>query len=238
MQAAENSTWPAGPVELGADGTVVVGPGWAGDDAYWLSADAGRSGSMRRLPALALTGISAIAFRDREHGLALGGLTLGGGDGCAEATMLATSDGGAIWHHQGSLGMTVVSVAYNGSLAVAAGSACNISSIAISTNSGQTWSVVSTGGPRGPVWVYLWSVAMVCAHLMPGRQYLLLSHDGGAHWLPAGEGPASANYQEVSSVVVTAASALWASGPPGALWRTTDGGWQWSALPLMLPLVA
>ena len=124
MQAAENSTWPAGPVELGADGTVVVGPGWAGDDAYWLSADAGRSGSMRRLPALALTGISAIAFRDREHGLALGGLTLGGGDGCAEATMLATSDGGAIWHHQGSLGMTVVSVAYNGSLAVAAGSAC------------------------------------------------------------------------------------------------------------------
>ena len=70
MQAALGSAGPDVPVEMAAGGTVVIGPGWAGGDGYWLSGDDGRTGTRRRLRALVATGIAAIAFRDTRHGLA------------------------------------------------------------------------------------------------------------------------------------------------------------------------
>ncbi len=233
LRSAEESTWPGVPVELAADGTVVIGPGWAGDDAYWLSSDGGQTGHLRRLPSLASAGVSAIAFSDPRHGLALGG-----SGGCGQpGTVLATADGGAVWHRQGNLEMIVLSLAYDGSLVVAAGSGCNGNAIAISSDSGRTWSVVATGNPCGPVSVHGQTVAMLCANLMPGGEYVLLSHDGGRWWVSAGYNPPRAGYEEVGSVVATGANTLWASGPPGILWRTSDGGNHWAASRLSLPLV-
>ncbi len=91
MQTALGSAGPGVPLEIAVGGTVVIGPGWAGGDGYWLSDDGGRTGTLRRLEALVPTGIGAIAFRDPRHGLAIGG----GGSCSQPAPVLATSDGGA-----------------------------------------------------------------------------------------------------------------------------------------------
>jgi len=85
--------------------------------------------------------------------------------------------------------------------------------------------------------VYALTVAMFCANLMPGGQYVLHSLDGGHRWVTAGSNPPSAGYSSVGSVVVTGASSLWASGPPGALWQSSDGGAHWAVVRLLLPLV-
>jgi len=70
----------------------------------------------------------------------------------------------------------------------------------------------------------------------PGQQ-VLVSRDGGRRWEQAGEAQPMAAYASSGSIVVTGRNTLWASGPPGALWRSTDGGVRWQAVPLLLPLV-
>ena len=133
--------------------------------------------------------------------------------------------------------MAVGSLAYDSALAVTTGWGCDANAVAVSTSSGKAWSVVTTGNPCGPVSAYVHTVVMSCANLMPGGQYLLLSRDGGGHWAAAGYSPSSAGYSSVSSVAATATSAVWATGPAGALWHTSDGGDRWRASPLLLPLV-
>jgi hypothetical protein len=46
---------------------------------------------------------------------------------------------------------------------------------------------------------------MSCANLMPGGQYLLLSRDGGGHWVTAGYSPPSAARGAAISVVLASA---------------------------------
>ena len=178
MQAALGGAGPDVPVEMAAGGTVVIGPGWTGGDGYWLSGDGGRSGTLRRLGALDVTGIAAIAFRGPRQGLAIGG----GGSCSQPAPVLATSDGGARWYRVGSLAIGVGNLAYDSVLAVVTGWGCDSNAVAISTSSGKAWSVVTTGNPCGTVSAYARTVVMSCANLMPGGQYLLLSRDGGGHW--------------------------------------------------------
>jgi hypothetical protein len=209
MQDAEGSTWPVTPVELAAGGTVLVGPGWAGDDSYWLSGDGGRSGKLRKLPETASAGVAALVFDSPTQGMAVEG----GGSCSQPATVLATDDAGATWQVEGSLGVTVSGLAVGPSLAVVTGWSCGGNVIAISTDLGKTWSDETTGNPCGPVSVYALTVAMFCANLMPGGQYVLHSRDGGHRWVTAGSNPPSAGYSSVGSVVVTGASSLWASGP-------------------------
>ena len=233
MQDAEGSTWPVTPVELAAGGTVLVGPGWAGDDSYWLSGDGGRSGKLRKLPETASAGVAALVFDSPTQGMAVEG----GGSCSQPATVLATDDAGATWQVEGSLGVTVSGLAVGPSLAVVTGWSCGGNVIAISTDLGKTWSDETTGNPCGPVSVYALTVAMFCANLMPGGQYVLLSRDGVHRWVTAGSNPPSAGYSSVGSVVVTGASSLWASGPPEALWQSSDGGAHWAVVRLLLPLV-
>lgn len=240
MEAAESSTWAGTPVQFGAHGTVVIGPGWSGDDAYWLSGDGGRTGRARRLPGLASTGVAAIAFSDHEHGLAAG---LGAN---GASPVMATADGGATWQAAGSIDLDVDSLAYDGHLAVAAGSYGAAGAVFISTSSGRTWSGYTTGDLCGPVSLRGRTVAVLCTRSQTGDQYLLLSLDGGGHWATVARGPASAvgapgaaaaAATGPSSVVVTGPATIWAGGPAGMAWRSTDAGRHWQARPLLLPLL-
>jgi photosystem II stability/assembly factor-like uncharacterized protein len=232
MQDVLGSTWPSTPVELAEGGTVMVGPGWAGDDSYWLSGDGGRTGKVHTLPALASAGIAAIVFDSPTTGIAIGDGT------CSQpAEVLASTNAGASWQVRGSLDMTVSALALSPSFAVVTGWGCDGNVVAVSADLGKTWSEEATGNPCGAPSVYARTLAMVCANLMPGGQDLLLSRDGGQHWVMAGSNPAGARYSPVSSAVVTGASSLWVSGPPGVLWHSSDGGTHWAVLPLLLPLV-
>jgi len=40
------------------------------------------------------------------------------------------------------------------------------------------------------------------------------------------------------ALIVSGQQSVWADGPPGLLWRTTNGGRNWAALPLLLALKA
>jgi photosystem II stability/assembly factor-like uncharacterized protein len=232
LQDVVASTWPSTQVELGADGTVLVGPGWAGDDTYWLSSDGGRSGKFRKLPALALVGIAALAFDNPAQGMAVGNGT------CSQpARVLATRDAGASWQAEQPLEMTVSSLAVSRRLVVATGWGCNGNTVAISTDLGRSWAEEATGYLCEPASVYEGTVAMSCTRSMPGGQYLLFSRDGGRHWLPAGNNPPSAGYTPVSSVVLTGRSSLLVSGPPGSLLESSDAEAHWAVRRLLLPLV-
>ncbi len=139
MEKALTSTWPGVPVQLAADGTVVVGPGWAGDDSYWLSSDGGLTGRLFSLPTLAKVGMTAISFSDPQHGLALGSPY-----GCDQAQVLATSDGGTCRRQVGTTDLGSISaLSYDGAVAVGVNTGCYRNSVIISDNSGRTWSEVA-----------------------------------------------------------------------------------------------
>jgi photosystem II stability/assembly factor-like uncharacterized protein len=233
MEAAEGGTWPQTPVQLARGGAVIVGPGWAGDGYFWSSSDAGRHGARRRLPLASAGGVSAVAFSDARHGLAVG---------LAEpnqtSVVVATANGGRSWQVRGSLGMIVLGLAYDGTLVVAVGSEGGQDALAVSTDTGRNWAISTTGDDLcGAVGAFGTTVAMWCSRLDRPGQQVLVSRDGGRRWEQAGEAQPMAAYASSGSIVVTGRNALWASGPPGALWRSTDGGVRWQAVPLLLPLV-
>ena len=229
MEKALTSTWPGVPVQLAADGTVVVGPGWAGDDSYWLSSDGGLTGRLFSLPALAKVGMTAISFSDPQHGLALGSPY-----GCDQAQVLATSDGGTRWRQVGTTDLGSISaLSYDGAVAVGVNTGCYRNSVIISDNSGRTWSEVANSAACGQVSAYGQTVVMVCSSSPGSGEYVRFSHDWGRHWQRAGHSPPGAP----SSAVATGPSTIWACGSPGALWATSDSGARWQVVPLRLPLL-
>jgi len=139
---------------------------------------------------------------------------------------------------RGSLGMIVLGLAYDGTLAVAVGSEDGQDALAVSTDGGRSWAISTAGDELcGAVGSFGATVAMWCSSLHSPGQQVLVSRDGGRRWEQAGAAPAIAGYASSGWIAVTGRSTLWASGPPGALWRSTDGGARWQAVPLLLPLV-
>ena len=233
MEAAEGGTWPQTAVQQARGGAVIVGPGWAGDGYLWLSSDGGRHGTLRRLPLASVGGVGALAFSDARHGLAVG---LAGPDQLS--VVVATADGGRSWQVRGSLGTIVLGLAYDGTRAVAVGSEDGQDALAVSTDAGRTWTINTTGDELcGAVSAFGATVAMWCSSLHSSGQQVLVSRDGGRRWEQAGDTRPIAGYASSGSIVVTGRSTLWASGPPGALWRSSDAGVRWQAVPLLLPLV-
>ncbi len=212
----------------------MVGPGWAGDDDYWLSTDGGRTGKLRKLPVPASAGVAAVAFDSPTQGMAVEA----GGSCSQPAPVLTTDNAGVTWKVAGSLSVISLELALSPTLAVVTGWGCGGNSVGISTDLGHTWSEEATGNPCGPASVFARTVALYCADLVPGGQYVLLSHDAGRNWVVAGSSRPRAGYPSVGSLVVTGPSSLFASGPPGVLWRTSDGGAHWAVGPLLLPLAA
>jgi hypothetical protein len=93
-------------------------------------------------------------FSDARHGLAVG---------LAQpnqlSVVLATADGGRSWQARGSLGMIVLGLAYDGTLAVAVGSVDGQDALAVSTDAGAIGPSAAQGtscavrwAPSGPLW--------------------------------------------------------------------------------------
>jgi hypothetical protein len=220
-------------VGVGPTGSVVVGAGWEGD-RLWLSDDGGRSGRMLTVAPLASTGIDAAGFSNARDGLAVGG------GGCGQpAEVVASSDGGAAWRRVGDLDITPLAFTFDGPLAAVAGESCNSNGnqVDISRDGGHAWEEIPSPDQCFTASALGRTVALLCAHITPYYQYMLFSSDGGRRWTMsrfAGPGDEA----QPGALVVTGPQSVWADGPPGLLWRTTNGGRNWEAVPLLLPFKA
>jgi photosystem II stability/assembly factor-like uncharacterized protein len=217
------------PVAFGPDRLVVI---TAGDDALWVSDNGGQTGKTIKVPALADVGIAAAAFANASDGLALGASQ------CGSAEVLATRDAGSSWHLVGQAGVLPLSFAFEGPIAVAAG--CPGNEVSISYDDGRTWSDVPLGSELSTSVVSVSaagsSVALLCYAIPIGHEYELFSADAGRQWAKLTfTGPGSKTVP--GTLVLTGPRSVWADGPPGILWHSTNGGRSWSASRLLLPLV-
>jgi photosystem II stability/assembly factor-like uncharacterized protein len=238
-------TWYRPPTAMGlvslASGyapSLTFGPGGlvvilAGEDDFWVSDDGGRTGKTVKVPALAQDGITAVAFADARDGLVVGFSQCGSGE------VLATKNGGASWHLVGQAGVVPISFAFDGPLAVAAG--CPGNEISASYDQGRTWYDVPLGSELSTSVVSVSvagdSVAVLCYVIPSGREYMLFSANAGRQWAKLTfSGPGAKTVP--GTLVLTGRRSVWAYGPPGILWHTTNGGRTWSAVRLLLPLVS
>lgn len=237
-------TWYRAPAAMGRvpltssyGSSLTFGPGGLvvilnGDDDFWVSDDGGRTGRAVRVPALAQIGIVAVAFANARDGLVVGS------GQCGSDEVLATSDGGRSWHKVGQTGVLPISFAFDGPLAVAAG--CPGNDISVSYDQGRTWYDVSLGSELSTSVVSVSvagdSVAVLCYVIPSGREYMLFSANGGRQWAQLSfSGPGAKTVP--GTLVLTGPRSVWAYGPPGILWHTTNAGRSWSAVRLLLPLV-
>jgi photosystem II stability/assembly factor-like uncharacterized protein len=233
MERAE-TTWVTDVgVGVGPKGSVVVGAGWE-DDALWLSDDGGRSGRTVKVAPLASTGIDAAGFSNGRDGLALDG------GGCGQPVeVVATSDGGATWQRVGELNIIPLAFAYDGRLAVVAGGGCdtNGNEVDISRDGGRTWGEIPSPDQCFTASALGTTVALMCASITPFYEYMLFSTDNGEHWtMSRFAGPG--DKVQPGTLIVSGLQSVWADGPPGLLWHTTNGGRSWAAVRLLLPFEA
>jgi photosystem II stability/assembly factor-like uncharacterized protein len=229
MQMAYLASGYNPPLTFGPGGLVVIA---TGEDGLWLSHNGGRTGKTVKVAALAQVGIAAAAFASARDGLALGGLQ------CGSAEVLATSDAGASWHPVGQTGVLPLSFAFDGPVAVAAG--CPGNEVSISYDHGRTWSDVPVGSELSTSVVSVaaagGSVAVLCYAIPSGQEYELFSADAGRQWAKLTlTGPGTKMVP--GALVLTGPRSVWADGPPGLLWHSTNGGLTWSVSRLLLPLV-
>jgi photosystem II stability/assembly factor-like uncharacterized protein len=79
------------------------------------------------------------------------------------------------------------------------------------------------------------SVAVLCYVIPSGREYMLFSANGGRQWARLSfSGPDAKTVP--GALVLTSPRSVWAYGPPGILWHSTNAGRTWSAVRLLLPL--
>ncbi len=240
----DGHTWyrpPAamGRVSLSSDygSSLSFGPGGLavilnGDDDFWVSDDGGRTGKTVKVPILAQIGIVAVAFANARDGLVVGS------GQCGSDEVLATSDGGRSWHKVGETGVLPISFAFDGPLAVAAG--CPGNEISASYDQGRTWYDLPLGNELSTSIVSVSvagdSVAVLCYLIPSGREYMLFSANGGRQWARLSfSGPGAKTVP--GALVLTSPRSVWAYGPPGILWHSTNAGRTWSAVRLFLPLV-
>ena len=207
-------------------------------DSLWVSHDGGRTGRKLTLRTLAQVGISAAGFANGRDGLVLGGSQ------CGSAEVFATKDGGGSWRAVGEAGVLPISFAFDGPVAVAAG--CPGNEVSISYDGGRRWYDITVGSELSTSVVTVSaagrSVAVLCDEVPSGHEYVLFSPDGGRSWAKlvfTGPGASSSPFVgAVGAVVLTGPQSLWAYGPTGLLWHSTDGGRSWSASRPLLPLVS
>jgi len=229
MQLAYLASGYNPPVALGPSGLVVI---LSGVDSFWVSNDGGRTGKTVKVPALAEVGIAAAAFANARDGLAVGASQ------CGSAEVLATTDGGTSWHLVGQAGVLPLSFAFDEPIAVAAG--CPGNEVSVSYDQGRTWSDVPIGSELSTTVVSVSaagsSLAVLCYLVPSGHEYELFSADAGRHWAKLTfRGPGTQS--SPGTLVLTGPRSVWADGPPGALWHSTNGGRSWSVARLLLPLV-
>jgi photosystem II stability/assembly factor-like uncharacterized protein len=228
MQLAYLASGYNPPLAFGPGGLVVIA---TGEDGLWVSDNGGRTGKTVTVPSLAQVGIAA-AFANARDGLALGGSQ------CGSADVLATTDAGTSWHPVGQAGVLPLSFAFDGPIAIAAG--CPGNEASISYDHGRTWSDVPVGSEQSTSVVSVsaagGSVAVLCYAIPTGREYELFSTDGGRQWAKLTfTGPGSKTMP--GALFLTGPRSVWADGPPGLLWHSTNEGLSWSASRLLLPFV-
>jgi photosystem II stability/assembly factor-like uncharacterized protein len=196
--------------------------------ALRVSHNAGRDWTAVTLPTDDPLQEAAVAFRDNRNGIAVVGNQLcvkpAPGVPQGSAVVLTTSDGGLTWTRQATLARDVTGLSYAMGLAVITGSAgCGPSqqSIAISRDDGRHWATQTlpffcssvTAAAPATIW-------LTC---QTDRTFYLATQNGGQTWT---------KYQSTgigAAFLATGPSELWAYGPTGALWHTTDSGQHWKA---------
>jgi photosystem II stability/assembly factor-like uncharacterized protein len=171
---------------------------------------------------------TALAFTDSRNGIAIVGNQLcvkpQPGVPQGSAAVLTTADGGLTWQRQGALARYVTGVSAAKGLAVVSGwSVCGTSqqSIAISRDDGRHWATQNL--PFSCFSVSVAAPATIWLTCQSDQALYLTTQDGGQTWT---------KYQSHgigAAFLATGPSEVWAYGPAGALWHTTDGGRHWTS---------
>lgn len=205
---------------------VVVADG----TALRVSQDAGREWTPVTLPTDDPNNTAtALAFRDSRNGIAIVGnqqcVKPQPGVAQGSAAVLTTADGGLTWQRQTTLARYATALSAAKGLAVTTGGAgCGgpaQHSIAISHDDGRRWATQSL--PFDCSAVSVAAPATIWLTCYADQTVYLATQDGGQTWtkyLSPGIGAA---------FLVTGPSEVWAYGPPGALWHTTDAGRHWAS---------
>jgi photosystem II stability/assembly factor-like uncharacterized protein len=204
---------------------VVVADGMA----LRVSHNAGRDWTPVTLPTDDSTNTAtAVAFSDSRNGIAIVGNQLcvkpAPGVPQGSATVLTTTDGGLTWQRQTALARYTTGLSAAKGLAVVIGSAgCAPSrqSIAISRDAGRHWATQSF--PFGCSSVSVAAPATIWLTCYTDQTVYLATQDGGQTWT---------QYQSPgigAAFLATGQSEVWAYGPVGALWHTSDAGQHWTA---------
>ena len=217
-------------VAVGPSGLVVIG---GENDQVWISHDGGISGRMDSVPVHYEVGTIAFA-NDRQA------LAVGLGLGCDNNTpVVTTTDGGSTWHQAstvtvGGLGR----VSYGSSLAVLTGligTGCP-NAVATSTDGGKNWTTwsfppfldcLSTSAAGDTAILFCADKTSPTAPVT-----ILVTRSAGRDWYSYTLQTSTAP----TSVVASSSGQLWAIGPPGLLWHSTDGGADWEVLTPTLPV--
>ena len=171
---------------------------------------------------------TAVAFTDNRNGIAIVGnqecFKPAPGVPHGSAAVLTTSDGGLTWTRQTALARYVTGFSAATGLAVVTGWAgCGPAqqSIAISRDDGRHWATQSF--PFGCTSVTVAAPATIWLTCYADTTVYLATQDGGLTWT---------QYQSPgigAAFLATGPSELWAYGPAGALWHTSDAGRHWKA---------
>jgi len=171
---------------------------------------------------------TAVAFTDNRNGIAIVGnqecFKPAPGVPHGSAAVLTTSDGGFTWTRQTALARYVTGLSAARGLAVVTGWAgCGPAqqSIAISRDDGRHWATQSL--PFGCTSVTVAAPATIWLTCYADTTVYLATQDGGLTWTQYQSPRISATF------LATGPSELWAYGPAGALWHTSDAGRHWKA---------
>lgn len=218
-------------------GFMVVGD--IGASQLWISHDGGVTGHTGSLSGLGPFGIVSVAFADDHHGLAIGqGSLVTKNPAGPETPVLATDDGGSTWHQISQLAIGRGSLGYGSTVALAINPG-PASTVATSTDAGAQWktSSIPNAYPCFAASAAGDTAVMLCTYVTSAGVQptpILVSRDAGRDWYAY----SLESSQPPNSVVAAGSGQLWASGPPGLLWHSSDGGAHWSALTPSLPIAS